>query len=93
MCLLIKENNFSFLKDLFLTIEMTSEFFYMAATKKILFQLGPDFYIMTKRFRVSSPNMIFGIIWKKSCYLGNLVSCYEELLKKFFVDVYQQKIS
>ena len=32
---LIKEHNFSFLKDLFLTKEMTSRFFfYLAATKK-----------------------------------------------------------
>lgn len=40
---LIKEHNFSLLKDLFLTKEMTSEFFLSGSNKKILFQLGPDF--------------------------------------------------
>ena len=60
---LIKENNFSF-KDLFLTKRWQVDFFYLVATKQNLFQVGPDFYIMTKRFRVSSPNMIFGILEK-----------------------------
>ena len=41
---LIKEHNFSLLKDLFLTKEMTSRFFFIwQQQKKILFQLGSDF--------------------------------------------------